>query len=174
MQISFRPQAKKILIIFGAIAVLLIAFIAVEPLLHQAPAAPAMGTSPDAQAAVDAASSFYTLDYAGNADLWEADVCAHATEAGCRAIHAFFAPSVEAMVQENQIQTGCHVIPIRLVFEDGNIHIWQVHITITDPWPALQDPEQDAFIEVEEVDGTWLMSRILFQQEAERFPIQTP
>ena len=174
MQISFHPKAKKVLIIVGAIAVLGIAIFSAWPLLHKPPFAPAIGSFPDTQAAVDAVTAFYTLDYTANPDLWATRVCALATETGCRSIHAFFAHSVQAMVQKNKVQTGCAVVPVRLVSNKSHLRIWQVNVTITDPWPGLEKPIQDAFVEVEEVNGVWLMNRILFQQEVGNFSTSTP
>jgi hypothetical protein len=174
MQITFHPKAKKVLIILGAIAVLGIAFFAAWPLLHKPPFAPAIGSFPDTQAAVDAVTAFYTLDYTANPDLWATRVCALATETGCRAIHAFFATPVQAMVQENKIQTGCTVVPVRLVSDKGHLRVWQISIAIINPWPGLDDPEQDAFVEVENVNGIWLMNRIFFQQEVGTFLTPTP
>ncbi len=174
MQISFHPKAKKVLIILGAIAVLGIAIFAAWPLLHKPLFAPAIGSSPDTQAAVDAVTAFYTLDYTANPDLWATRVCALATESGCRAIQAFFAHSVQTMVQENKVQTGCNAVPVRLVSDKGHLRIWQVSATIINPWSGLDDPEQDIFVEVENVNGLWLMNRILFQQEVGNFLTPTP
>ena len=174
MQISFHPKAKKILIILGAIAVLGIVIFAALPFFHKHPVVPAQCTSPDAQAAIDAATAFYTLDYTADPDLWATRVCAHTTEAGCRAIRDFFAPTVEAMVMENQVQTTCTVTPVHLVSEDGSIRVWQVTVTINNPWPGLENPVQDAFVEVEELNGIWLMNRILFQQEINDYLTPTP
>ena len=59
MQISFHPKAKKILIILGAIAVLGIAILCCSTHCSiNIPLCRTTGTSPDAQAAVDAANSF--------------------------------------------------------------------------------------------------------------------
>jgi hypothetical protein len=174
MQISFHPKAKKVLIILGAIAVLGIAIFAALPLFHKNPVVPAQGTLPDAQAAVDAAAAFYTLDYTADPDLWATRVCTHTTEAGCRAIQGFFAPTVEAMVMENQVQTTCTVTPVHQVSNEGSIRVWQVTVTINNPWPGLENPVQDAFVEVEEVNGIWLMNRILFQQEINDYLTPTP
>ena len=174
MKIAIHPKAKKVLIILGAIAVLGIAIFAAWPLFHKHPVVPAQGASPDAQAAVDAATAFYTLDYTADPDLWATRVCTHTTEAGCRAIQGFFAPTVEAMVQENKVQTGCAVVSVRLVSDKGHLRIWQVNVTITDPWPGLENPVQDAFVEVEELNGIWLMNRILFQQEINDYLTPTP
>jgi hypothetical protein len=174
MQISFHPKAKKVLMLLGVIAFLGIAIFAVYPLLENSRSVGIKGTSPDAQAAIDAATAFYTLDYTANPDLWATRVCALTTEAGCRAIHAFFAPSIQAMVQENKVQTGCTVVPVRLVSNKGHLRVWQVSVAIINPWPGLEDPKQDAFVEVENVNGLWLMNRILFQQEVSKFLTPTP
>jgi hypothetical protein len=66
------------------------------------------------------------------------------------------------------------VIPIRLVSENGNVHLWQVRVTLTHPWPGLDKPVQDVFVEVEKVKDSWLLNRILFQQEASQFITPTP
>ena len=174
MKISINPKAKKILIMLGVSAVLGIAIFATLPMLHKNPVVPAQGTSPDAQAAVDAATAFYTLDYTADPDLWATRVCAHTTEAGCRAIQGFFAPTVEVLVMENQVQTTCTVTPVHLVSEDGSIRVWQVTVTINNPWPGLENPVQDAFVEVEELSGIWLMNRILFQQEINDYLTPAP
>ena len=174
MQISFHPKAKKVLMLLGAIAIQSIAIFAVYPLFENSRSVGITGTSQDEQAAIDAATAFYTLDYTANPDLWATRVCALSTDAGCRAIYAFFAPSIEALVQENKIQTSCTVTPIRLVSEDGSIRVWQLSTALTQPWAGLEKPVQDAFVEVENVSGVWLMNRILFQQEIGNFLTPTP
>ncbi len=174
MKISIQSKAKKALICIGAIAILMIVALAIVPLLHRDSATHAGGTAPDAQAAVHAASVFYTLDYTEDPELWATHVCAYSTEAGCRAIKNFFAPSVEAMVRKNRIQTGCAVTPLRLVSVQGNARIWLVSVTITAPWPDLKNPIQNVSVEVEKMNGIWLMNRILFQQEASAYPTATP
>jgi hypothetical protein len=174
VKISIRPKVKKALIFIGAMVILMIIVLAILPLLHGNSATPAGGTTPDAQAAVHAASAFYTLDGTVDPELWATHVCAYSTEAGCLAIKNFFAPSVEATVRKNRIQTGCVVTPLRLVSVQGNARIWLVSVTITTPWPGLKNPIQNVYIEVENMNGIWLMNRILFQQEAIAYPTLTP
>ena len=174
MKISIQPKAKKALIFFGAIVILVIVVLAIVPLLHRDSAMPEGGTTPDAQAAVIAASAFYTLDDTVDPELWATHICAYSTEAGCRAIKNFFAPSVEAMVRKNRIQTGCVVTPLRLVSVRGNARIWLVSVTIITPWPDLKNPIQRVYVEVEKMNGIWLMNRILFQQEAIAYLTPTP
>ena len=174
MQIVIHPKVKKILIILGVLAVLGIGFLAVRPLFANRPGTPAAGIQPDAQAAMDAATAFYTLDYSMPPALWESKVCMLTTEAGCQAIRNFYAPAVQAMAEKNKIQSDCTVVPVRLVADEGKIHTWQVSVTINHPWPGLDTPVQEAFVEVEKVNGIWLMNRILFQQEAGGFVTPTP
>ena len=174
MQISFHPKAKKFLIILGAIAVLGIAIFAAWPLFHKHPVVPAQGTSPDAQAAVNAATAFYTLDYTADPELWTTRVCELETDAGCNAVRSFFSPAIQTMVQKNRIQTGCSVIAIRMVSDHGSVRVWQVSVAISNPWPGLDNPVQDVFVEVQKVNGIWFMNRILFQQEVENFLTPMP
>ena len=174
MQIEISPKTKKILITIAVVVVLGILFFAFRPHLAEPAAGPAGEMSPDARAAVEGARAFYTLDYTAAPDLWALQVCAWTTEAGCQAAETFFAPSVAAMVQEHQVQTGCTVTPVSLVEDRGEIHVWLVNVTLTDPWAGLDTSSQDVYVEVERAGGNWLMNRILFEQEAVRFPTATP
>ena len=121
------------------------------------------------KAAVNAVTAFYTLDYTSSPELWISNVCAYATKKAATAIRSFFAPIVQTQVQSYQVQTGCNVQPIRLVEDDGDIRIWQVSVTLDHPWAGLDAPTQDVFVEVAKMHGGWLMNRILFEQEVERF-----
>ncbi len=151
-----------------------VSIMVILPLLRRGSTTLAAGAAPDAQAAMDAVEAFYTLDYTEDPDLWATRVCIHTTDAGCRAIRGFFAPAVAAMALENHVQTTCSVTPIRLVSETGNTRIWEMAIALQNPWPGLVSPVQDAYVEVEKVNDTWLMNRILFQQEIKRYFTPTP
>jgi hypothetical protein len=174
MQISFQPIAKKILILLGAIALLVIIFFAARSLRPDSNPKSIASLSPDTQAAVNSATIFYTLDYTEDPNLWVTRICEMTTAAGCRALRSFYAPSIQAMVQKNHIRTYCQVTPIRLVSEGGNTRVWQVRVALTHPWPGLDKPVQDVFVEVENVNNSWLMNRILFQQEAGDFITPSP
>jgi hypothetical protein len=63
--------------------------------------------TPDAQAAVNAVTAFYTLNYTAGFDLWLTHVCATATDAGCLAIKDYFPPEVQATMEKRLIQTSC-------------------------------------------------------------------
>ena len=174
VKITIHPEVKKILILLCTAAVLGIAILAALPLLQKSFSGPDAGSSSDARAAVDAVAAFYTLDYGADHDLWATRVCMHTTQAGCRAIRGFFAPAVEAMIVKNQVRTSCTVTPVRMVSDEGAIRVWQVSVTINQPWAGLDDPVQDVFVEMEQVNGFWLMNRILFQQETNTDPTLIP
>jgi len=175
VEIVISPKIRKILLITLAAALLIIGLLAFRSLFIPRPEeVTATGLPADAHTAVNAAKAFYTLDYSEDIDLWATRLCAYATEAGCRAIQDYFAPSVQAMEQKNQIQSGCTVEPVRLVADKGNIHIWQVTVSMDNPWPGLDAPAQDVYVEVEKVNGRWLMNRILFEQEIRRIITPTP
>jgi hypothetical protein len=172
VQIVISPKVRTIILIALAAVLLIIGILALRPLFIPRPEKTVTGLPADAQTAVNAATAFYTLDYIESNDLWAARLCAYATEAGCRAIQDYFAPAVQMMVQENEIQSGCTVEPVRLVANKGDIHIWQVTVSMDNPWPGLDAPKQDVYVEVEKVGVRWLMNRILFKQEIE--PLITP
>jgi hypothetical protein len=174
VQISIHPKVIKTLLILGTLTVLGIAFFAVRPLIHKPYPTPTKSWPLDAQVAVEAATTFYTMDFTADPILWATKVCTLTTEAGCHVIQEFFAPSVWAMVQKNKIQTDCDVTPVRLVSESGSLRVWQVRVALTHPWPGLDKSEKDVFIEVEKTNDIWLMTRILFQQEAKEFLTPTP
>lgn len=174
MNIVIDPKVKKILIATMAVALMVIGMVSLRPLFVPHPQTRTTSISPDAQAAVNAVTAFYTLDDTENPDAWVMRVCAFTTEAGCRAIGNFYAPVVLAMVEKNHIQSDCTVVPVRLVTENGNLRIWEVSVTMNHPWPGLNTLRQDVFVEVENVNGNWLMNRILFQQEIGKFITPTP
>jgi len=129
---------------------------------------------PDAQAVVKALTAFYTLDYTESIDQWQAGVCALSTPNGCQLIQSLFAPTVRQVVEANQVKTSCTVQAVRMVEEstpqghDGVTHIWQMEVTLDNPWPG-ENPTMTVYAEVAQANGTWLLNRILFDQEAARF-----
>jgi hypothetical protein len=173
MKIIFHPQTRKILIAILITALLAIIFLSLRSAIFTHPSVSETGMAPDAQAAADAITAFYTLDYTSSPELWISNVCAYATDKGCNVIRSFFATTIQTQVQDNQVHTGCNVQPIRLVEDAGDIRIWQVSVTLDHPWAGLKAPTQDVFVEVAKVHGRWLMNRILFEQEIERFTTPT-
>jgi hypothetical protein len=135
---------------------------------------------PDAQAAVKALIAFYTLYYTVPEAQWQAGVCALSTPNGCQLIQSLFAPTVRQVVEANQVKTGCTVQAVRMVEEstpqgqstpqgyDGATRIWQLEVTLSNPWPG-EKATTPVYAEVAQANGTWLLNRILFDQEAARF-----
>jgi len=174
VQIVIPKKLRIILIVLFAVVLLIIGFLAIRPAVAPRPIATATGASSDSQAAADAVTAFYTMDYTEDIALWTTRVCAMATAAGCRTVRDFYTPDVQATVQKHQIQTGCKTEPVRLVSETNHSHIWQVRVSLVHPWPGLASPTQDVYVELSNVNGKWLMDRILFQQEVERLTTPAP
>jgi hypothetical protein len=173
MQIAMPKKVLKILIVLLVVVILMIGFLAIHPLPAPTLSATATGMTPDAQAAVNAVTAFYTLNYTAGIDLWVTHVCATTTEAGCQAIKGYFAPAVQDMMKKHQIQTSCTVEPIRLISDTDQNRVWQVHVSLDHPWSGLNASSQDVYVEVADVSGKWLMNRILFQQEIQRLVTPT-
>jgi hypothetical protein len=122
--------------------------------IFQHPAVSEPGLDPDAQAAVDAVRAFYTLDYTISPESWILNVCVFATDQGCNAIRSFFAPTIQTHVQNYQIQTGCYVLPIRMIEDDGDFRKWQVRVTLDHPWSGLEAPAQEFFRRLRSFSGS--------------------
>jgi hypothetical protein len=129
--------------------------------------------APDAQAAAAALTAFYTLDYTEPVDQWQSRICALTTPDGCQIIQAFFAPAVRQVVEANQAKTGCSVQALRQVEDKGDTHTWLLEVTLDNPWPGTK-PTIQIYAEVTRTGETWLMNRILFDQESARFTTPTP
>jgi hypothetical protein len=123
---------------------------------------------PDAQAAVKALTAFYTLDYMEPVDQWQARVCTLSTPNGCQLIQSLFAPTIRQVVETNRVKTGCTVQAIRIIENNGATHIWQLEVTLDDPWPG-EKATTPVYAEVVQAKGAWLLNRILFDQEAALF-----
>jgi hypothetical protein len=132
-------------------------------------------TGPDAQAAIKALTAFYTLDYNEPVDQWQSRVCVETTPDGCQLIQALFGPAVRKVVEANQVKTGCSVQAVRLVEDKGDTRVWLLEVTLDKPWPS-EKPTMQVYAEVTRINDTWLLNRILFDQESARFatPASTP
>jgi hypothetical protein len=169
MKIVINPKARKTLIIIIILAVVAIGLLSLHSVIFPIPEVSETGVAPDAQAAVEATTAFYTLDYNSSLELWISNVCSFSTDQGCNAIRSFFAPTIQNLLQSYHVQTGCSVLPVRLVEDDGDIRIWQVSVTLDHPWVGLDTAPQDVFVEVAKLQSRWLINRILFKQEVEQF-----
>lgn len=174
MQIQIHQKAKKVLIAILILTLIAIVFLALRPALF--PRHETLATTPvqDAQAAVNAVTAFYTLDYTESPDVWAARVCAYATEEGCAIVRSYFAPAMQSLLQVNFIQTGCTALPVRLVEDAEDKRIWQIEATLDHPWMGLDTQTQMVFVEMSWEDNQWLMNRILFEQEVDRLNTAIP
>jgi hypothetical protein len=173
MKIAINPKARKALILIVILAVIAIVLLSLHSVIFRIPEVSETGAAPDAQAAVGAVTAFYTLDYTSFPELWLSNVCSFSTNQGCNAVRSFFAPLIQNQVQNYHAQTGCSALPVRLVEDNGDIRVWQISVTLDHPRMSLDTATQDVFVEVEKVQSRWLMSRIMFKQEIERFAIPT-
>ena len=52
-----------------------------------------------------------------------------------------------------------------MVEDNGDTRTWQLEVTLDNPWPG-EKPTTQVYAEVARTNGTWLLNRILFDQEA--------
>jgi len=124
----------------------------------------------DAQAAGAGLVAFYTIDYQESPDAWAERVCAVSTEQGREIATNFFASAVAVNAAQHSIQTSATVIPVAMVDDLGEEgRIWQVRVSMTNPWDADSESTEDAFVHVVYDGSQWLYERTLFAQEAERY-----
>jgi hypothetical protein len=127
--------------------------------------------SPDARAAVAAATAFYTIDYQESPEAWAERVCAVSTVNGCEIVRNFFMVATYTTATEKKIQTSANVIPVSMVDDLGEKgRIWLLRTTLTNPWDGNNDPT-DLYVHVvyDDQSSQWLFERVLFEQEAERY-----
>ena len=178
IQVSLKSLTKALLILliaavlFGA-AFLLARKFGLLPRFAIASTETPFAYSPDAQAAINGVTAFYTLDYTVPAEQWEAAVCKTMTPDGCRVFQALYAPVVRFVVEQNQVQTGCSVQALRLVEENGDgSRTWLLEVMLDAPWPGI-GPVMPIYAEVVSAgDNAWLLDHILLEEESARF--QTP
>jgi hypothetical protein len=174
VDIFIHPKVKQALIFITIVVMITAGTLAIRSsFFPSAPITTQIKTG-DRAAAEEGALAFYTLDYTESSELWIARVCARSTMAGCEVIKNFFAPAVRATVEKHRVQSDCSVQAIRLIADNGNTRIWDVTVTMNNPWVGLTSPTQDVYIEVARSDGRWLMNRILFDQEKQRYPTPVP
>jgi hypothetical protein len=131
--------------------------------------------SPDAMAAVQGVTAFYTLDFTETSDKWLLRVCGFTTDQGCMVVKDFFAASVRATVDQNRVQTYAFVTPVQLISDNGDHRIWRLKVTLTNPWEeGTKGMQQDVYAEVANEGGKWLLNRILFEQEVSKFLTPLP
>ena len=132
------------------------------------PTQPDPQSAPDAQVAVAALTAFYTLDYTEPVDQWQGRICALTTVDGCQLIQMLFAPAVRQVVEANQVKTDSTVLALRIMEDKGDTRTWLLEVTLDSPWLG-ENPTTQVYAEVTRINGTWLLNRILFDQETARF-----
>lgn len=166
---GLRNAALTLILALAGIAALLVMPLLLTPTPRNDSETPA-----DAMAAVNAVTAFYTLDYTEPPNLWPSRVCTYTTQKGCQAIREFFAPSVQAAVDEYRVQTYAMVEPVQVMADIEGRRIWKLEVTLTNPWSDETVGVQDIYAEVEREGGQWLLSRVLFEQEIAQFLTPTP
>ena len=119
-------------------------------------------------AATAALNAFYTLDYTESVEQWQGRVCTLTTKDGCQLIQKLFAPVVRQVVDANHVKTGCTVHAVHLAQDTGDTRTWLLEVALDNPWPD-ERPTIQVFAEVAQINGTWLLNRILFDQESAHF-----
>ena len=181
IQIDFKKLALVLILLVAA----LVGALVLNPGLRSTIFAQETVTLPadysqmgDAQAAVTAAVAFYTLDYHETPEQWAARLCALATPEGCQAAQNMFAPAIYQTVKANLAQTGATAVPLALMESTEDKHsVWQVQVTLTNPWQGLESATQQIYIDVvyDEPSNQWLYDRVLFEEEArERYAAPKP
>ena len=136
-----RPLIRKLavitLILFAGAALAYIGYRALAPLFADAPSA---ANAPDAAAAVEGVSAFYTLSSTEGIEGWTGRVCAVSTEAGCTLTKSFLAASMNALLQKG-VETTASAQPIKPVDGDETIRIWELTVTLDQPWAGFENPQ---------------------------------
>jgi hypothetical protein len=115
---------------------------------------------PSAQdAAVKFHTTFYTRDYTEKFDVYQARVCALATEAGCQALSSTL-KNIRDNDPKYKVKTGVEISnPILLgsgVLPSGKIwQAWQVAAKYTKPWAGLRSNDLHPAGFYTWVDGGW-------------------
>lgn len=169
MQIVMHPKIKTFLLTLMAVLLVAITALAVRNRFFSVSAPKANIPLADQQAAINGAGEFYTFDYEESPDAWSERVCARSTAKGCEIVKSYFAPTTHELVSKHQIKTGCQVKAIRLIEDKGETRIWQLQVNLNNPWDGLESASQNVYVEVSLEKGQWLMNRILFNQEIQRF-----
>ena len=133
------------------------------------------GTEP----ALNAVSAFYAPNLEGGYDAWLAEVCAGMSEDGCGLLRAMYGEVVwEAFVNSGAKFIESQAMLLEEVETLNNGHrIWKLGITVlsinpqgTQSTNQLQTYAQVSFNEENE---TWILERILFDQEIkERYGVE--
>jgi len=177
-EIQISSKTITTIIVLVVILAIIAAVVLLDPQLfsdlfariERTTSTPTSSEPPDAQAAVVAVKAFYSLDYAVTSNQWQSSVCKWATQDGCTFFEQMYASTVRALVESKQVQTGCTVVAVKMVEDDGASRIWQLQVTLDHPWEG-ETAQIPVYAQVDQVNGSWRLDHILFSQESARFQV---
>lgn len=109
------------------------------------------------QPAITALTNFYNPDHTGESSAWEDKVCANMTGDGCLLFRKMYAPAIWQSPQQVPA-----VISFGEVVEslDDQAQVWLINVEIG----TVSTP---VYIHVEKGEAGWLLTRVLFEDEAQ-------
>jgi hypothetical protein len=120
--------------------------------------------TPAAEPAIRSLKAFYSPDTTIEQSAWESLVCEGMTEQGCELFHKMYAPAIWKMTQTKPLSATVEYRSTAETLEDGS-QIWKVRITT--------DTSTNIYIHVAQNEaGKWLLNRVLFAQEAQKYENQ--
>ena len=122
-------------------------------------------SDPDAQAAALGVSALYTISTTDGVDAWLEHVCSVSTEVGCAFAGNVYEPAISKIAQID-VEAVAEAQPLQRMEGDGISSIWELTLTIDQPWEGIENP-QTVYALVHLEDDRWLFERVLFQQEVQ-------
>lgn len=120
--------------------------------------------TPAAEPAIRSLRAFYSPDTTLEQSAWESLVCEGMTEQGCELFRNMYAPAIWKMAQTKPLSATAEYRLTAETLEDGS-QIWKVRITT--------DTSTNIYIHVAQDEaGKWLLNRVLFAQEAQKYENQ--
>jgi hypothetical protein len=121
--------------------------------------------------ALNAVAEFYAPNLGGGYDTWLAQVCAGMSEDGCGLLRNMYGE----VVWKTFAGSGAKFIqPQAMILEDVEVlsnehHIWKLGVTVVSVNPQSEQKVNQlqtyAQVSFNKESGTWLLERILFDQE---------
>lgn len=135
---------------------------------------------PDAQAAVQGVSAFYTIDYHETADQWADRLCRVLDSASdCQVSRVYLAPGVYSTARKYNIETTCSTLPVGLVSDtvrDGReFRVWKMQVTLSMVWPGMPTPATIyAEVILDAALQKWSMTHVLLDDEVRALRTAAP
>ena len=122
------------------------------------------------------AQAFYTVDFHQDADHWAAQLCQYSTQPACAYYQDAVAPFLwPAFIADQTVVNAQISEPILLADkpvegEANPIQIWQVRVTLSDPWPQGDGRTNfPAHVLVVRKSNGWKFERFLLADEITRY-----